>query len=106
VEPNADLLVPVWHWSSQFQTVGQVVLRAIHAGKFGAAKNLRELSFGAGAPSLWCRWTDVPITDGFAQKVGPACRAGLTWLVNFENYQGPFRQKGPTTDFLGKADYR
>src|SRR6478609_3837419 len=36
VEPNADLLVPVWHWSSQFQTDGQVVLRAIHDGKFGA----------------------------------------------------------------------
>jgi hypothetical protein len=25
-------------------------------------------------------------------------------FVKVDNYQGPFRQKGPTTDFLGKAE--
>ena len=56
-ETGTDLLVPVWHWSSQFQTDGQVVLRAIHDGKFGAAKDHRKRSFGAGIPSLWRRRT-------------------------------------------------
>jgi hypothetical protein len=41
--------------------------------------------------------------DGFARKVGPACRAGPSQFVKVENYQGPFRQKGPTTDCLRKA---
>jgi hypothetical protein len=40
---------------------------------------------------------------GFAQIVGLACRAGPSWFLNVEDYQGPFRQKGPTTDFLGEA---
>jgi hypothetical protein len=37
-------------------------------GKFGAAKDHRKSSFGAGTPSLWCRWTDGPMPDDNADQ--------------------------------------
>ena len=75
--------VPVWHWSSQFQTDGQVVLRAVHDGKFRAAKDHRKrplaqahLPFGAGGQTFRCQMT-TPISNP-AYEVAP--RFGTTRL--------------------------
>ncbi len=54
-----------------FRPMGKSSSKQDRDGKFGAAKDHRKWSFGAGTPSLWCMWTDVPMPhDNADQQLG------------------------------------
>jgi len=66
VEPVQIFWVPVWHWSSQFQTDVQVVLRQSRMGsmeqpRITVKRPLAQahLPFGAGGQTFRCRMTTL-----------------------------------------------